>query len=72
MTLKFVSVDPVTHVITLNKPITVEAGVELVPVPKFEPAPFVTPTITITRLDPAEIKKLIPDPCFRKFFALSS
>jgi hypothetical protein len=52
--LEVVSVDPITHTVTLNKPITVEAGVEIKPVYDFEPM-ISTPVISYSRLSPDEI-----------------
>ena len=52
--LEIVSVDPVTNVVIFNKPITVEAGVEIRPTYEFEPA-LSTPTISFSRLTPEEI-----------------
>lgn len=52
--LEIVSVDPITHTVVLNKPITVEAGVEIKPVYDFEPL-ISTPVISYSRLSPEEI-----------------
>ena len=54
--LEVVSVDPETHIVTFNKPITVEAGVKIEPVLDRELLPsIITPVISMGRLDPSEI-----------------
>jgi hypothetical protein len=51
--LEIVAVDPVTHVVTFNKPVTVEAGVEIKPIFDFEP--ITVPLISFSRLSPDDI-----------------
>ena len=57
--LEIVSVDPFTHVVTFNKPITVEAGVEIKPQYDFEP--LGAPVISFSRLTPDEISGISKD-----------
>lgn len=60
--VEVVSVDPITHEVTLSVPVTVNAGTEILPVTDVPLPPAITnPTITITRLGPDEIKTISDD-----------
>jgi hypothetical protein len=50
-------VDPITHVVTLNKPITIKEGVEITAVPEIKPDEKKKPEDEIKNIQTAEAHK---------------
>ncbi len=57
--VEVVSVDPITHEVTLSVPVTVNAGAEILPVFDVAPPPAITnPVIVLSYLGPDEVRSI--------------
>jgi len=60
--VEVVSVDPITHEVTLSVPVTVNAGAEILPVFDIAPPPAITnPVIVLSNLGPDEVRSISVD-----------